>query len=230
MGIFKILVWKDDLKADRIVTFCENIFRVFLIILIIIGFFKNKSIIMHHGSLLYHSIMTLSMTFILGTIKKITKTTIIAEFRIFFLIFLFIAQVLGEMADFYEKVVWWDKMAHVASAFILTIVGYIIVYMMTDHNEPQKKINLKFASIFAYSFSMTIAVLWEVFEYVMDNAFGFNMQRSGLVDTMIDLIICVFASLVICIIYIYDIKKGKNSFVTNSITKFVAKNKKTTVD
>ncbi len=225
MRIFKVLDWKDDLKADRIVNFCENAFRIFLVLLIIYGIFRNDSINMHHGSLLYHSIMTLSMTFILGTIQKITKTTIIAEFRIFFLVFIFISQVLGEIADFYETVPWWDKMAHLASAFILTIVGYIIVYMMTEHKDPQKKINLVFASLFAYSFSLMIGVIWEVFEYFMDSAFGFNMQRSGLVDTMIDLIICVFASLVICFIYMYDIKKGKHSFVTRSITKFITKNR-----
>ena len=225
MKSFKVLDWKDDLKADKVVNFCENAFRVFLIILIIIGIFRNDSINMHHGSLLYHSIMTLSMTFILGTIQRLTKTKIIAEFRIFFLVFLFISQFLGEVMDFYETVPWWDKMAHIASSFMLTIVGYIIVYMMTDHDDPQKKINLTFASLFAYSFSLMIGSIWEVFEYFMDSVFGFNMQRSGLVDTMIDMIICVFASLVICIIYIYDIKKGKSSFVTRSITKFVTKNK-----
>jgi hypothetical protein len=41
---------------------------------------------------------------------------------------------------------------------------------------------------------MTIGVLWEVFEFGMDELFGLNMQKSGLADTMYDLIVDIFGA------------------------------------
>jgi hypothetical protein len=36
---------------------------------------------------------------------------------------------------------------------------------------------------------MTVGLLWEVFEFAMDSLFSLNMQKSGLVDTMGDLMV-----------------------------------------
>jgi hypothetical protein len=41
----------------------------------------------------------------------------------------------------------------------------------------------------SFSVAMTVGVVWEIFEYAMDQTFGLNMQKSGLHDTMGDFIV-----------------------------------------
>ena len=41
----------------------------------------------------------------------------------------------------------------------------------------------------AFCVGVSIGAMWEIFEFSMDQLFGMNMQKSGLVDTMTDLII-----------------------------------------
>jgi hypothetical protein len=57
---------------------------------------------------------------------------------------------------------------------------------------------------------LSIGALWEIFEFLMDSLFGLNMQKSGLIDTMWDLIVDALGALVISILgYLYlkgDIK------------------------
>ena len=51
------------------------------------------------------------------------------------------------------------------------------------------------ASLFALAFSVTITIGWEYYEFTMDRLYGLNLQQSafnsesGLIDTMVDLIL-----------------------------------------
>ena len=114
-------------------------------------------------------------------------------------------------------------MAHIFSAFIITVIGYIILYFYLPPEEHARsdKTYLIFATIFALSFSIMLGVMWEIFEYVMDISFGHNMQKSGLVDTMEDLIACFFGSLIPCVMFLLDTKRKRKSFVTTAINKYL---------
>ena len=61
------------------------------------------------------------------------------------------------------------------------------------HNVPLFAAAVAF---FAFCFAVAMGATWEVFEFVMDQLFGFNMQKSGLMDTMSDLIVDVFGALI----------------------------------
>jgi hypothetical protein len=226
LELFKILETKDSLREDRAARICENAFRLVLVILAILGIFRGNSIRMHQGSLLYHSLMTLAISFIPDIIRKSAKVFIIAEFRFIFIFYVFLTQFLGEILDFFMKIVWWDVAMHVYSAFIITLVGYIIAHAAGEERSNGKKVHVAYASAFAFSFSIMFGTFWEIYEYLMDISFGLNMQKSGLVDTMEDLIVCFCSSAIVCFIYIYDVKNSKDSIVLRTIDKFLAVNKK----
>lgn len=93
---------------------------------------------------------------------------------------------LGEVYDFYERFWWWDMVMHGASAVAFGLIGFVLVFMMFQGDRyAAPPIAVAF---FAFCFAMTIGAVWEIFEFFMDQAFGFNMQKSGLMDTMGDLI------------------------------------------
>ena len=101
---------------------------------------------------------------------------------------------LGEVFDFYERFWWWDIAMHGGSAIAFGLTGFVLVFMMFQGDRFAAP---PFAlALFAFAFGLAIGALWEVFEFAMDQLFGLNMQKSGLFDTMGDLIVDALGALV----------------------------------
>lgn len=101
---------------------------------------------------------------------------------------------LGEVFDFYEKFWWWDIAMHGGSAMGFGLIGFILVFMMFQGDRyaaPPSAI-----AFFAFCFALAIGAMWEIFEFAMDQSFGLNMQKSGLQDTMGDLIVDCIGALI----------------------------------
>ncbi len=94
---------------------------------------------------------------------------------------------LGEVFDFYNRFWWWDVVMHFGSAIGFGLIGFVIVLMMFKGDAYAAPPSLM--AMFAFTFAVSIGAIWEIFEYFMDQTFGTNMQKSGLVDTMNDLIV-----------------------------------------
>jgi hypothetical protein len=109
------------------------------------------------------------------------------EVELVILIFIYATLFLGEALSFYHHFWWWDLVLHVGSAIIFGFVGFIVLYYLYAHHQVESKAYT--LALFSFSFAIAIGVIWEIFEFFMDSSFGFNMQKSGLVDTMGDLIV-----------------------------------------
>ncbi len=102
-------------------------------------------------------------------------------------IFVFCTLFLGEVYDFYERYWWWDILLHGGSAIGFGLIGFLFVfYLFEGDRYAAPPIAVAFV---AFCFAVTIGTGWEIFEYAMDQFFGMNMQKSGLDDTMGDLIV-----------------------------------------
>jgi len=107
-------------------------------------------------------------------------------------LFVFATIFLGEVFDFYERLWWWDIALHALSAVGFGIAGFLFVFILFEGDRyaaPPWAMGL-----LATATGIMIGVLWEIFEFVMDQAFGLNMQKSGLVDTMGDLMVDMVGS------------------------------------
>ena len=67
-----------------------------------------------------------------------------------------------------------------------------------------------FAIIFAFSFSIALGTLWELFEFVGDYLFKTNMVKGGLEDTSTDLLVKVVAAFITSIICYFRSLKNSN--------------------
>ncbi|MBT8475803.1 MAG: hypothetical protein HKO95_08155 [Rhodobacteraceae bacterium] len=102
-------------------------------------------------------------------------------------VFVFATIFLGEAFDFYGRYWWWDLFLHGGSAIGFGLIGFLFVFAMFEGDQyaaPPVAV-----ALMAFCFAMTIGATWEIFEFAMDELFGFNMQKTGLYDTMGDLMI-----------------------------------------
>ncbi|WP_230868762.1 hypothetical protein [Iocasia frigidifontis] len=115
-------------------------------------------------------------------------------------------------------------MLHTFSGIILGFVGFILIYFLNRDENIDILLNPLFIAIFSFTFAVSIGVVWEIFEFSMDSLFGFNMQKSGLVDTMWDLIAdCIGGSIAAYCGYNY-LKKGLPSYFEKAARKILKNN------
>ena len=101
---------------------------------------------------------------------------------------------LGELADLYQRVAWWDVAMHAASGAVLALMGLVIALTLLGRSRAAVGPSLPLA--FALCFAAGIAGVWEMFEFVLDERFGFRTQNESLHDTMHDIIVGCSAALV----------------------------------
>ncbi|MCG7574704.1 hypothetical protein MHM39_14120 [Phaeobacter sp. CNT1-3] len=130
---------------------------------------------------------------------------------------------LGEVFDFYETFWWWDIAMHGSSAVGFGLIGFVLIFMMFQGDAyAAPPIAMAF---FAFCFAMAIGAFWEIFEFSMDQLFGLNMQKSGLMDTMGDLIVDATGALIGAGAgWVYLTYRNRRRGLTRVIEEFVRNN------
>jgi hypothetical protein len=131
--------------------------------------------------------VVLLLTFAPAMIEHRLRLALPAEFTLLTCVFLYGSYALGEARDFYERFWWWDLALHGLSALIIGMIGFLGIYVFYMTNRIQVAPGWMAAITFALAVS--VGTIWEIFEFLADLLLGLNMQKSGLVDTMTDLMI-----------------------------------------
>ncbi|MGI6778926.1 MAG: hypothetical protein ACOX7R_13225 [Acetivibrionales bacterium] len=165
------------------------------------------------------SALTLVVFFLPSIINRKLKLDFSSEFEIVVIIFIYAAMFLGEVQSFYNKFWWWDIMLHSSSGLILGAVGFSLVDTLNRNEKVSINLSPVFVAVFSFCFTLTIGVIWEFYEFAMDSIFGFNMMKSGLVDTMWDLIFDAIGGLIFSILGLLHLK-GKIRILDRFITRY----------
>ncbi len=175
-------------------------------------------------SLAFVALATLGLSLVPVLVARWAEVKVPPGFITAVVVFVGATLFLGEVFDFYERFWWWDIAMHGGSAVGFGLIGFVLVFMMFQGDRfaaPHFAI-----AFFAFCFAVMIGVVWEVFEFSMDQLFGLNMQKSGLVDTMGDLIVdMIGAGLGAAAGYAW-LKEQRLGGLTGIISAFVARNPK----
>lgn len=124
------------------------------------------------------ALVMLIMPSFLQVTLKIELPTVL---EIIVLLFIFAAQILGEIGGFYVKFPIWDDVLHVLNGFLAAAVGFSLVDVLNKSEKLTFYLSPLFTVMVAFCFSMTIGALWEIFEFSMDMIGGFDMQKDSVV-------------------------------------------------
>lgn len=98
--------------------------------------------------------------------------------EIIILLFIFAAEILGEIQAFYTTYQGWDTVLHTMNGFLCAAIGFSLVDLCDRSERFSLTLSPVFMAVVAFCFSMTIGVLWEFFECFMDQVFLFDMQKD----------------------------------------------------
>ncbi|MGL4851024.1 MAG: hypothetical protein ACRC28_19220 [Clostridium sp.] len=119
--------------------------------------------------------------------------------------FIFISMYLANVWNFYG-IEYYDKFLHLLSGVILGFVALAFYMYMFDIKE-KKDINCTKLIIFTIMFLVSVAGIWEIWEFTTDSLFNLTAQ-NGLTDTMWDIILGTLGGVVV-LVPILLFAKGK---------------------
>lgn len=210
-----VIGWRQQLLKPGITLGLKLIIAIGALLLLLNGNYQAGA----------ETLAILVITFLPYFMQSLFHFRVPAEFETLAIVFIYLSLFLGEVRGFYLRYWWWDMVLHTGSGLLSGIVGFLLVHVLNNNKNINLNLTPKFIALFAFMFAMGIGSLWEIFEFTMDRLFGFTMQKSGLVDTMSDLIVDCGGALVISTLgYWYLARTGNDHFLRSIIQKFVAAN------
>ena len=169
---------KRELREHRSSFIAYNIFRALVIVIMIFTIFNRN----------FESSFLCLLTLILLTVPSLMQVALKIELptvlEITLLAFIFAAEILGELCNFYTIFPYWDTVLHTLNGFLMAAIGLSLVQLLNSSDRILFQLSPIFTSIVSFCFSMTIGVLWEFFEFSMDRLFHMDMQKDTIVHTI----------------------------------------------
>lgn len=129
-------------------------------------------------------ILTLILFLIPFWINQKLKIEIPNLLEIIIYIFIFSAEILGEIQNFYGNIPHWDTILHTLNGFLCAAIGFSLIDILNNSERFHITLSPVFVALVAFCFSMTIGVLWEFFEFGADYLLKYDMQKDRIVQTI----------------------------------------------
>ncbi|MGB8455643.1 MAG: hypothetical protein WCD89_25405 [Anaerocolumna sp.] len=99
------------------------------------------------------------------------------------LLFIFSAEILGEINSYYLIFPYWDTLLHTINGFLASAIGFSLIDILNKNERFSISLSPLFVALVAFCFSMTIGVIWEFFEFGMDTFFDMDMQKDTYINS-----------------------------------------------
>ena len=166
------------IENKRLMAFIYLILRVMVVGVMILQFF-NKDY-----QNVFLCVLTLALFMMPSIIERRFRVDLPDILEIIILFFIFAAEILGEIQAYYIQFPYWDTMLHTLNGFLCAAIGFSLVDLLNRSDRFTFKLSPMFIAITAFCFSMTVGVLWEFFEHVMDRYFLLDMQKDTVLQTV----------------------------------------------
>ncbi|WP_297236475.1 hypothetical protein [uncultured Faecalicoccus sp.] len=165
-----------EIKEHRSSFAVYMILRTLVIIVLIRQIFTQN----------YENIFVCVLTLLLFIVPSLVQLTFKVELPIFLeiliLVFIYAAEILGEIDNYYFSIPYWDTILHTINGFVCAAIGFSLVGLLNKKEKIKFFVSPVFFAIVSFTFSMTIGVMWEFFEYSMDRFFGMDTQKDTLIQ------------------------------------------------
>ncbi len=166
------------LRRKRTVAVVYITLRILVIVMMVAQFFNGD----------FESVFLCGLTLVLFLLPTVFERALMIDLpntmEIIIMLFIFSAEILGEISSFYTTFKGWDTILHTINGFLCAAIGFALVDMLNRTEKFSLSLSPVFMSIVAFCFSMTIGVLWEFFECGMDQLLMLDMQKDAVVHSI----------------------------------------------
>lgn len=136
----------------------------------------------------YEHMMLCVLTLVLLLVPSLIEHTLDIELpdllESIILLFIFAAEILGEIDAFYIRIPFWDTILHTTWGFLCAGIGFALFDILNRSDSSKIKLTPLYMAVSAAAFSMCIGACWEIFEYLADSFIGVDMQKDTLAQTI----------------------------------------------
>lgn len=159
-------------------------FAVYLILRTLVILVLVRQIMMQNYENIFVCLLTLLLLLVPSSVQLTFKVELPIFLEILILVFIYAAEILGEIDNYYFSIPYWDTILHTINGFVCAAVGFSMVSLLNKSEKIQFFVSPLFLAIVSFTFSMTIGVLWEFFEFSMDQLFAMDTQKDTLITSI----------------------------------------------
>ena len=160
------------------------VFAVYLVLRLIVLASLVSAILRQEYESAFVCVLVLFLLMLPFFIQKNFGICLPSTLEIIILLFIFAAEILGELQSYFIQYPYWDTMLHTTNGFLCAAVGFSLIDILNRDAKIKFTLSPVYVALAAFCFSMTIGVLWEFFEFGMDRLFHMDMQKDTIVHTI----------------------------------------------
>ena len=169
--------WRH-IENKKLVYTVYFVLRLSVVLMLIAQFFNRN----------YENVLLCVLTLVLFMLPSMFERRLHIDLpdtlEIIILLFIYAAEILGEIQSYYTSYPGWDTMLHTMNGFLCAAIGFALVDILNREEKVSLHLSPFFMAVTAFCFSMTIGVLWEFFEFAMDQFVLFDMQKDTVINTI----------------------------------------------
>lgn len=167
---------ETELRENRKTFLVYSVLRILVIIVMVLQLFNQN----YENAFL--CVLTLGLMIVPSVLQVTFKVEFPSGLEIIVLLFIFAAEILGEISSFYIYFPHWDTILHTLNGFLCAALGVSLVEILNNDKRIPFQMSPFFMAMVSFCFSMTVGVLWEFFEFGMDTIFLLDMQKDTVIN------------------------------------------------
>ena len=157
---------------------------VYLVLRALVIFVLVRSVLRREYQSVFLCALSLFLMVLPSIVARRLKVVLPSTLEVIILLFIFAAEILGEINSFYIRVPNWDTMLHTINGFLCAAIGFCLVDMLNRNGRFSFKLSPLYLALVAFCFSMTVGVLWEFLEFAGDQLLGLDAQKDTVVHAI----------------------------------------------
>ena len=157
---------------------------VYIIIRTMVIFVMIRAAFRQEFESVFVCLLSLILLMMPAIIERTLKIDLPTTLEIIIMVFIFAAEILGEIGEYYVKFPYWDTMLHTTNGFLCAAIGFSMVDILNRSERTSLKLSPIYMSVAAFCFSMTVGVLWEFFEFAADMLVHTDMQKDTVINAI----------------------------------------------
>ena len=160
------------------------VFAVYLVLRLIVIAVLVSSILRREYESAFICLLVLVLFMLPFFIQQNFGIELPSTLEIIILLFIFAAEILGELGCYFITYPYWDSMLHTTTGFLCAATGFALIDILNRNSRIKFQLSPVYVALAAFCFSMTVGVMWEFFEFGMDRLFHMDMQKDTIVHSI----------------------------------------------